>query len=61
MSDYVELTGDLLPPHLRPDAPTAECCCCHRTTWSEFGERCNFLQPDGTNCAGWFHPLEHVT
>lgn len=55
MSDYVELTGDDIPYHLRPDAqPLAVCSACHRETWAPtmVGQMCHLPQPDGTRCIG---------
>lgn len=58
--DYVELTGDDIPYHLRRDAePTGECNVCHRQTWTEKagGMSCQMPQPDGSVCVGFFvHP-----
>jgi hypothetical protein len=58
MSDYVELTGDDLPYHLRPDAPPlATCDRCGRATWSDEvldGDFDLMTQPDGMACGGRF-------
>lgn len=40
--------------HLVPDAPTARCSGCGRSTWSEFGQPCSMLQPDDSTCTGRF-------
>jgi hypothetical protein len=61
--DYVELTGDDLPAHLRPDAPTAICGRCGRESVaeSEFGQECRMPQPDGYPCGGRFNdPREQL-
>lgn len=44
------------PAHLRDDAPFARCDGCGRSTWaeSEFGQVCDFPQPDGDRCQGRF-------
>lgn len=55
MNDWVELTGDDLPYHLRLDAPPlGECNRCHRKTWSvaELGTEDRMTQPDGNPCGG---------
>jgi hypothetical protein len=56
--DYVELTGDDLPYHLRLDAPPlATCSRCLRMTWSEEvldGDVDLMRQPDGRPCMGVF-------
>lgn len=52
---YVELAGDDLPHHLRPDAaPLGQCNRCHRKTWSEseLGIEDRLTQPDGNPCGG---------
>lgn len=54
-TDWVELTGDDIPYHLRRDAPPlAECNRCHRKTWapSEIGTEDRMPQPDGNPCGG---------
>lgn len=56
--DYVELTGDDLPNHLRFDGTEvkAQCLRCKRWTWAEeeFGQECRMTQPDGFPCGGRF-------
>ena len=56
MSDYVELTGDDLPPHLRSDALVARCGRCGRESVAEesFGQEDRMTQPDGFPCGGRF-------
>lgn len=57
MSDYIELTGDDLPYHLRPDAkPLARCNRCERESWdsASLGTEDRMPQPDGNPCGGRF-------
>lgn len=54
---YVELTGDNLPYHLRPDAkPLAHCTRCKRETFDalDIGTLDTMTQPDGDPCSGTF-------
>jgi hypothetical protein len=57
--EWVELTGDDIPAHLRDDAPTQRCGRCLRCTWDEaqFGQECRMPQPDGFPCGGTFGGL----
>lgn len=58
-AQYVELTGDDLPYHLRADAaPLARCNRCGRETWSveEVGVEDRLSQPDGGPCGGLMLP-----
>lgn len=53
--DYIELTGDDLPYHLRLDAPPlGQCNRCQRQTWapSELNTEDRMTQPDGNPCGG---------
>jgi hypothetical protein len=55
--EYVELTGDDLPYHLRLDAPPlAVCNRCERQTWDAdlVGTEDRMTQPDGNPCGGRF-------
>lgn len=55
--DYIELTGDDLPYHLREDAPPlAQCDRCGRVTWeaNEIDTTDHMPQPDGSACGGHF-------
>lgn len=56
-NEYVELTGDDLPYHLRDDAPPlARCRRCGRQTWdaAAAGTEDRMPQPDGDPCGGLF-------
>lgn len=62
--DLVELIGDDIPYHLRPDAPPlAECNRCHRETWAPDmdGTEDRMTQPDGNPCGGRFVANQHLT
>lgn len=51
----MELIGDDIPYHLRPDAPPlGRCNRCYRYTWaqSEWGTEDRMTQPDGNPCGG---------
>ena len=53
--DYIELTVDDLPYHLRMDAPPlAICNRCGRQSWAEeeVGVEDRMPQPDGNPCGG---------
>lgn len=57
--EYVLLTGDDIPYHLRSDAaPLAECDVCHRMTWSAdtVDTTCDLPQPNGERCQGTLRP-----
>lgn len=54
-TDWVELKGDDLPYHLRPDAaPLGVCNRCGRQTWAAdaVGTEDRMMQPDGNPCGG---------
>ena len=58
--DYVELTGDDIPYHLRMDAPPlAVCSRCGRQSWSvvQIGKEDRMPQPDGQPCGGLLVPV----
>lgn len=58
--EYVELTGDDIPYHLRPDAtPLGQCDRCERYTWSpdEIGTVDEMPQPSGGVCGGTLRAL----
>jgi hypothetical protein len=50
------MEANVLPMHLRNDAPYQTCLLCGRKTWAqgEFGQVCNMRQPDGGICKGTF-------
>jgi hypothetical protein len=53
--ELVELVGDGIPYHLRPDVPPlGRCNRCQRKTWSakEIGREDRMAQPDGNPCGG---------
>jgi len=52
--------GDELPPHLKDDAPFAQCTKCGRKTFtaSEFGAKCGLTQPNNQKCDGTFEFAE---
>lgn len=56
--NYVELTGDDIPPHLRPDAVIGICGRCGREAPEvEIGTEDRMTQPDGYPCGGRIEPL----